>query len=499
MGSCCSDGFDVVRSLPFDFTPQSGPMPSDEPVSRQRDQPTLSLADAVAIVVGTIIGAGVYRIAPLVANNVDSVFTLMLLWSVGGLLSFNGALCFAEMADRFRGRVGGDWVYLREAFGPRLAFLFAWAAFWVIRPGNTAAMCVAFGEYGGQLTGIDWFQTHHGEICLGIGGLVALMLVNLRGLQTGAGTLRMLTLLKVVGIAGLILVLFAGSTGPQAPATASEIAGVATTADATVDPPAATEANWLVALMFIMFAFGGWNDVAFVTGEIRNPEKNVLRGLLLGILTVTLLFVGLNAGFIWTLGLDGVQQSTTVATDAIAVRLENWNWASAVAGKITSLLVCISCLGAINAMLITSPRIFFAAVEDWPSLSARLSQMGRAGEMRFSLLATCAVTGLLLLVSFWISEAFDAVVTVTAPWFWVFLALVPAALIVLRMRQGPGSNWRAPLYPLPPLILLVMCLYLAWTSVMHIISLQLWLQSGGMLVLMLAGAAIATRLKKRTD
>jgi amino acid transporter len=387
------------------------------------------------------------------------------------------------MASRFRDRVGGDWIYLREAFGRRIAFLFAWAAFWIVRPGNIGAMCVTFGEYAGEFLGIAWSQTANGQVFLGMAAFAALTFVNLRGLRAGAGTLRFLTLAKIVGISGLVLVAFAGS-----PAESQATVEV-------VSQPAGSSSNLLVAMMFIMFAFGGWNDVAFVTGEIRDPEKNVLRALFAGILIVTALYVALNAGFLWTLGLGGVQQSTTVATDAVAVRLASWGWAGSLAGKITSLLVCVSCLGAINAMLITSPRIFFAAIEDWPACSKRISRLGPHGEMRLSLAATSAVTLLLLFASTLYSSAFEVIVAVTAPWFWLFLALVPAAMIVLRLRRGKHQGYVAPLFPVPPLILIAMCLYLTWATVSYISVRGFWYPAGGMVLLMLIGGAIATQLK----
>jgi len=447
--------------------------------------PRLSVVDASAIVIGTIIGAGVFESSPRVAGMSGSWEITLWLWALGGMLSLVGALCFAELASRFRNVVGGDWVYLRSAFGPRTAFLFAWAAFWVIRPGNIGAMSLTFARYAGKLMGNEYFQSGTGIVLLGMAAVFALAIVNLWGLRAGSGLLNVLTLVKVAGITGIVAILFSGAPAPVA---GPEIAV----------PPGS--ASWLLAMVMVMYAYGGWNDVAFVTGEIRNPEKNVLRALVLGTLTVSVLYVLLNAGFVWSLGYERAAASSTVATDAIALRMAGWGWAGTVAGQLTSLLVCVSCLGAVNAMLITSPRIFFAAMQDWPLVTNRMRSNGGNFEMRISLVGTCLVTMMLLGLAAWYRDAFEVVLIVTAPWFWLFLGLVPVALMVIRFRDRSGTSdpggYRATLYPVPAIVLILMCGAMCVSAVQYLVAREFFVPAGILCGIMLAGLAVSMTLKK---
>ena len=458
----------------------------EQPVATNSVLPRLSVLDASAIVIGTIIGAGVFESSPRVAGMAGSWQAALGLWTSGGVLSLIGALCFAELASRFRNVVGGDWVYLRNAFGSRTAFLFAWSAFWVIRPGNIGAMSLTFARYAGKLIENENLQSGLGIILLAAAAVFVLAAVNFWGLRAGSGLLNFLTLMKVVGIAGIIAILFSGSPAPIVEAD-SELVGGTT--------------DWLSclsAMVFVMYAFGGWNDVAFVTGEIRNPEKNVFRALMMGTLTVALLYVLLNAGFFWSLGYEAAAKSETVATDAVALRLTDWGWAGTVAGKLTSLLVCISCLGAVNAMLITSPRIFFAAMQDWPR-TKQFGGMGTAGGMRLSLIGTCLVTMLLLGLATWYNDAFEVVLIVTAPWFWLFLGLVPIALIVIRFRDrispAEPDGYRAALYPLPALVLILMCGAMCVSAVKYLIFREFYVPALIVCGIMLTGLAISLTLK----
>lgn len=435
----------------------------------------------MAIVVGTIIGAGVFQSAPLVAQNAGSTGAVLLLWGTGGALSLIGALCFAELASRFRHQVGGDWVYLREAFGPRVAFLFAWAAFWVIRPGNIGSMSLTFADYAGQLVDLNWLRTGLGKVLLADGAVLLLVAINWLGLRYGAGTLRLLTLVKVVGIVGIALIGFSGGSHDAG-------AGLGSSPSAAT---AVTSSGLLLAMVMVMYAYGGWNDVSFVVGEIRHPQRNVLWALMGGTLLVTLLYVAINASFLSSLGLAGVQSSQTVATDSVANGLARWGWAGTIAGKCTSLLVCISCLGAVNAMLITSPRIFFAAIGDWPRFGNFLAGLGSGGKLRASLLATGGLTVFLLVLTAWQTNMFEAVTVVTAPWFWTFLALVPLALIVIRWRQPSSDGYRTTLYPLPPLILILVCCFMAWSAVNYISVKEYGWPAIAVVGLMLAGGLVS--------
>ncbi|HEY2413481.1 MAG TPA: amino acid permease [Pirellulaceae bacterium] len=390
---------------------------------------SLSLLDTTSITVGIIIGSAVYRIAPDVVGGAGS--WSLALWIVGGLVALIGAMCYAEMATAFP-QVGGTYVYLSEGLGRSVGFAFAWTEFWIVRPGNIGAVAFVMADYAERLFANDRDASGTRSSLIAAGAILVLAILNAVGLRTGTATQNFLTGLKLVGLAALIVV------GLSATPSATSESAVATVFGGSLS----------LALIQIMFAYGGWADMSFVAAEVRDPERNIFRALLLGTGVVTAIYLLVNAAFIHALGLAGVAASKAVAADVLALRL------GTLGSTAISLLVVVSCLGTVNGMLFTGARVFYALGTHHPTLRWLGQWNERTGVPLRSLVMQTLIT--LALVCSCRREGFERLVVFTAPFYWGFIALVAVSLILLRLRGATATAaFRTPFFPALPTIFAV--------------------------------------------
>ncbi len=446
------------------------PRERSAPVDAPRRE--LTLFDSTCIIVGIIIAAGIYRSSPNVARLAPSATGLVGLWLLGGALSLLGALCYAELATAYP-QEGGDYVYLTRAFGRRIGFLFAWCQLWIVRPGSIGAMAYAFAEYANRIwPRAEGGRAAHVLIMYAAGSIVVLTAVNMLGVREGKWTQNVLTVAKVIGLTAIVAVgfLHAAPVSP-APVTAPAFAGL-------------SWADLGVAMIFVLFTYGGWNEMAYVAGEVKEPRKNILRALLVGTLAVTVIYVAVTLAFLHSLGLEGTRQAT-VAADVLELGIGPW------AGLSMSLLICISALGAINGQIFTGSRIYFAMGREH-RLYAWLGRWNsRRGTPRCSLLIQGAIT-VLLAVCFGLSrDGFESMVKFTTPGFWFFLMLVGAAVFVLRRREPTvARSYRVPGYPVTPALFCLSCAWLVYASLAFAVEHRSWEALWSMAVL-LVGVAMS--------
>lgn len=471
----------------------------------QQPRRVLTLLDAVCLIVGTIIGAGIFETTPQIAAQAGGIYWLIALWLLGGLLALIGAVCFAELTTANQNAVGGDYVYLKKATGRPLAFLFAWAAFWVIRPGNIAAMAMIFARYFDEIVPIPGDSVvPHPLLVYAFLAVVLLSAANLIGMHQGKWVQNFLTISKVSGILIIVGLAFlfpaeASFAQPSTPLTGGSI---------------------LLAMVLIMFTFGGWNDISFVAAEIKSPQKNLFRSLVIGTLGVTAIYVLINLAFCVGLGYEAMASSQAVAADVVKETLGTNSLIGLESSRFVSALVCISCLGAINGIILTSPRIYFAAGQDYPQLGI-LGRWDRKRDLPWpATMAQVAVTVGLLLVCYICTnektDAFFVILITTAPVFWLFLGITALTVIILRFRPASRSStsghpspatpentdtpvFRVPLFPLPPLILAVACFAMVYTSVEFLILNKFWLAAGLIGTIMLIGIGLAVVLKPQVE
>ncbi|MEL7497599.1 MAG: APC family permease [Planctomycetota bacterium] len=487
-------------------SPYRAPQATNEAAGKQRadgsvenDQEhhhrTLSLFDCVCIIIGTIIGAGIFQLPSSLANIVPSSGWMIGMWLVGGAIALIGALCFAELTTTYPDR-GGDYGYLKRAFGRRVGFAFSWAAFWVIRPGNISVMAIVFGIYAR-----DAFTPSIPKAWYAMMALVVVSGVNLFGLKAGKWSQNLLAVAKVTGILVILLTAIAFVPAQDEANEKDTPANVTTPSDVTDDtsqandsePSNATETTagdtessvddneqaseekaaatsfhswfWL-SLVLVMFAFGGWNDIAFVASEVERPQVNLFRSLLLGTLGVLAIYLLFNTALLFGMGMDGLasHDGSNAPTEFVAQRLGE------IGGRFLATLVCVSCVGAVSAMIFTSPRIYWATAKDYPSLKWLA---GDHNGWRRSMLLQTVVTAIFIAVFGGYESSFDVMVTASAPYFWSFLGLTVVSLMVLRQRyRGTGEyqNGFRVWYPFLPILFVVVCGFMSYRATTFMIS-----------------------------
>jgi basic amino acid/polyamine antiporter, APA family len=402
----------------------------------------LSLFDSVSIIVGIVIGAGIYQTSPKVAQNVGDAWSLLGVWALGGVLSLAGALCYAELATAYP-REGGDYVYLNEAFGRRWGFLFAWAQLWVIRPGSIGAMAFVFANYANQLHSLG--DGPAALLLYAAASIIVLTGVNLLGVRMGKWTQNLLTIAKYLGLALVCAAgLFFGGAPADVPAAV---------------PLAGESSSFGQAMIFVLFAYGGWNEMAYVGAEVRDPRKNIFRALLLGTLAVMLIYLLANLAFLRALGFAGMRGSDDLAGGVLQLALGHW-------GRLAiQWLIAVTALGSIQGMIFTGARIYYAMGKDYRLYAWLGRWSGPRGTPIVATLLQAAIT-LALAVGFgWRKNGFDAIVYFETPIFWIFFCLAAIALIVLRFRRPELERpFRVPFYPILPLIFCLSCLFMVHAS-----------------------------------
>ena len=402
----------------------------------------LTLLDSTSIIVGIIIGAAIYESSPKIAGCVPNAWWLMGVWVLGGVLALVGALCYAELATAYP-LDGGDYVYLTRALGRKTGFLFAWAQFWVVRPGNIGALAYVFADYANRLWPIG--KDYRALMTYAMAAVLVLSGINILGVREGKWTQNLLTAVKVLGLAAVVVAGICFAAPAASPAVAAP----------------AMKLNLYLAMIFVLFAYGGWAEMAFVAAEVRNPQKNILRALLLGTVAVTLIYVLVNLAFLHALGLAGMREKG-VAANVLQIAMGPWGQ------RLISLLICISALGAINGTIFTGARIYYALGTEH-RLFAWLGQWSPRWQTPARSLAVQAAVTLALVVGFGLSgSGFESLVIFTTPVFYLFFLLVGVSLLVLRWRDPQTPRpYRVPWYPWTPLVFCLSSLFMLYAGLSY--------------------------------
>jgi amino acid transporter len=408
-----------------------------------RPLPRLGLFDAVCIMVGTVVGVGIYESPAAVAANTSGPVALMLVWAAGGALALLGALCYAELATAYP-RAGGDYVYLTRAYGAPLGFLYGWADLLVVRTGSIAAMAFVFADYLARAVPLG----AAGAVVYAAGLVAALTAINVVGVRHGTWTQNTLTATKV---AGLLLVA----------AVAAFASGASSTPAAPGAGALAPSGSIALALIFAMWTYGGWNEHAYVAAEMRAPQRNIPRSLLVGTAVITLVYLVANAAFVYALGFDRLRASPAVAAEILTRAI------GAHGGLFVALLIALSASGAVNGHILTGARIGYALGQD----HAALAKVGR-WSVRFGTparaLAMQGLVTIVLIAAFGSRDGFETFVKYTAAVFWGFFFLTGLAVIVLRRREPATARpYRVPGYPVTPLVFCASSAYMVYGSVSY--------------------------------
>lgn len=401
----------------------------------------LGFKDVVALIVGIVIGAGIFETPALVAANVNSELAAMLVWLLGGGMSLVGALCYAELATAYP-HTGGNYYYLMRAFGNSLAFLFAWARMTVIQTGSIALLAFVFGDYASQLLRLGNYSTSFYAAL----AVVMLTALNIIGIQQGKWAQNWLTVAKILG---LILVVIFG--------LAFASPGVS-----PLPTEPRSQGTLGMAMIFVLLSYGGWNEAAYLSAELRNVNRNMARSLFWGLGIITLIYLAINLAYIKGLGLAEMAGAEAVAANLMRRAVgEPGAW-------FISFLVAISTFGAINATIFTGARTNYALGKDFPLFAFLGRWHDRANTPTAALLVQGAISLGLVLLGTFTRRGFETMVDYTAPVFWLFFLLTGVSLFVLRKREPQMPRpFRVPFYPLTPILFCLICSYLLYSSLVY--------------------------------
>ena len=408
---------------------------------------TLSVTDACAMIVGLIVGAGIFGTPSIVAGAVGDSSMLYAVWIAGGIFSIIGALCYAELATAFPS-AGGEYHFLQRAFGRSLAFLYGWARMTVIVAGSIAVFAYLFGDYLSRVINLGPYSSAIWAALV----VVVLTLVNYRGIREGKATQNLFTVLEV---GGLVLIIVAGLFFAAPPAAAVP-------AVAGADQPWYMGAGLGSAMIFVLFTYGGWNDAAYISAEVRDRERNMARALLIAISVVALLYVLVNFAYLKGLGYDQMARSNAVAADLLKAV-----WGPT-GEKVIAIMIAIAALTSVNGSMIVGARSNYALGRDWPMLGYLGQWHEASGSPRNAMLVQGAIA--LALVGFGAIQntGFKGLVEYSLPVFWGFFLLTGIALFVLRAKEPDAPRpFKVPFYPVVPAIFVLMCGYLLYSSLTY--------------------------------
>jgi basic amino acid/polyamine antiporter, APA family len=391
----------------------------------------LGLFDAAMIVMGGIIGSGIFMNPYVVARRVHTVPLILGCWLMGGLVALAGAFIYAELAAHRPNLIGGQYAYLREAYHPAVGFLYGWALLLVVQTGGMAAVTVTFVRYFLELTHLPLAEWFVAALILAL-----LTIINCLGVKAGSSVQNVLMVIKILAIAMLVVcaLWFVGtprlSIHPvlEGPASLGLVAVFA----AAMGP--------------VMFSYGGWHTASFIAGEMRRPERDLSRGLLIGVAGVVILYVAANVIYLGALGADGLAKNTTPASSVMRLALGDTG------AKLIAVGIAISTLGFLSQSMLTAPRVYFAMAEDRLFFKA-VAYVSPSSQVPVVAIALQGALAIIIAVSGTFEQILNYVVSVD----FIAYGLTATCLFIFRRRGNGSVSYRVPGHPFTTLFFIAVC------------------------------------------
>jgi amino acid transporter len=392
--------------------------------------------DGVCLTIGLILGVGIYEAPPLIAASAGSEGGVYFFWILGALLSMAGVLCYVELASAYP-REGGDYYFLKRAYGPAAGFAYGWSQIWLIRPGAIAAVSFPVASYL-KVTLPD-LTGGIPEVGIACGAVLLLSGFNALGTRSGKWVQNTLTSLSYIVLLILVAGAYAGSTGVLTVESGSEHSSRS-------DPG--------LALILVLFCYGGWSELALVAGEVKRPRKTFLYALCIGLVLVAGIYFLINSAYIRVLGFEGLIRSTAPAVEALSQH-----------GKlVVGFVVVLCCLSSLNALILAGGRITYALGRDYPCLSFMSGWNTKVNSPVRAILIQALVSVSIVLLA----GSFRSVLVYTTAVVWFFYFLVGVSLMRLRQKDpGTVRPYRVWLYPWVPVLFCSSCLYLIYAAVLY--------------------------------
>lgn len=418
--------------------------PSVQTTSESHLARRLNLFDATMIVMGGIIGAGIFTNPYVVAQQVHTPTLILGAWAAGGLIALAGAFIYAELSSQSSAS-GGQYVYLRDAIHPLVAFVYGWSLLFVIQTGGMAAVALIFANHVFKLLGLT--ASEFSAALLGSAALALMTVINCIGVRAGSVTQNIFMILKLVAIAALVILGLALASPADGTATAP-VASTATTWQALV--------AFGAALIPAQFAYGGWQTACFVAGEVREPKKNLPRGLLLGVLGVIVVYLSVNYVCVHVLGAGGLAQTKTPASAVMTLALGEKG------GRLIAAGIAISTIGFLSQSMLTAPRVYFAMADDKLFFS-RLAWLNRARVPAFAIALQGGLAIVIALAASRYEQILNYVVSVDV----VFFALTAVCVFVFRWRSRNAAtgSFRIPGHPFTTLFFIAACCVITFSVI----------------------------------
>ncbi len=423
----------------------------------------LTLTNAVMVVIGSVIGSGIFLTPQNVAANVDVPGLMIGVWILTGLLTLAGALTNAEVASLIP-EAGGQYVFFRVTFGQLTAFLYGWTTFIVYQTGSIAAIAVAFAKYLGYFVDLPhlgpeleaWQLPLLGSIfplknigitMVAIGAIITVTTINYFGVQFGGIIQNIFTIMKVVAIGAIIVLAFGSGKGSVdnffplwgMPSSGSLMAAVG------------------VAMIATLWSYDGWNSLTYLAGEVMEPQKNIPRALIIGTLAVILIYVTTNLAYLYILPIHEIAQSKLVAADVMNRVFYGWG------GAIISAMVMVSTFGTVNATSMTTARVFYAMAKDKMFFKSMGEVHPKFRTPNKSLLVQCLWACILCLTG-----TYDQIFTYVIFAGWIFYALGGVAVFILRAKQPNAvRTYKVPLYPVIPVVFILVATWFVYNTIVE--------------------------------
>jgi len=413
------------------------------------------------IAVGIVIGAGIFKTPSLVAEFTGSVPAMLAAWIAGGVLTLVGALTYAELASTYPS-AGGDYTFLTRAFGRDFSFFFGWARAMVISTGSIALLGFALGDYLTRVFSLGAYSS----ALYAVVSVIVLTTLNLVGLRQAA---RFQSLLTLCEIGGVLLVAIAGfMVTPQV--------------DAQVVSTGSGLGMFGAAMVFVLLTFGGWNDVAYVSAEVRGGQRAILKSLILSVAIITAVYLIFIVAALHGLGFSGLKSSQALGADLMQSAFGNFG------AQAIGIIVAISALTSMNGTMIIGARTNYALGGDWAVFRFMNAWHGERNTPYVGFVVQTVMALALIAFGALEKDGFAVMVEFTAPVFWFFFMMSGIALFVLRSKEADIARpFRVPLYPVLPGVFVATCAYLLYSSITYAQS-----QKAGYVALgvMLAGAVV---------
>ncbi len=392
--------------------------------------------DGTMIVIGGIIGSGIFINPYLVARALDTPFLVLSAWVAGGAIALAGAFAYAELGQRLPS-AGGQYVYLREAWHPLAGFLYGWALLFMIETGAMAAVAITFAQYASRMMGGDGADPQF----IAVGSILLLSVINYFGVKPGSQILNVFVVLKVAALGALILFAW---TGPAAPEWLSA---------SRVDDSPSTALTFGVALIPILFAYGGWQNANYVAEEMRDPRRHLPISLIIGTLVVVVVYLLANVAYMRTLGLAGLAATETPAAEVAS------QWFGGMGERLIAGAIAISTFGFLNLAILAPTRVYFAMARDGAFLPA-LARVHPKYQSPAAAIVLQSTWAILLTLTGTYGDLLNTVVFAD----WIFFGLTVAGLFVLR-RRSTTDGFQTPLYPILPAAFVLVAIVVVYSVI----------------------------------